>query len=32
MRRDWASEVTLFCAHDVVEFERLAKRSAAAPA
>lgn len=32
LRRDWASEITLFCAHDVVEFERLARRPAALPA
>jgi len=32
LRRDRADEVTLFCAHDVVEFERMSGRSAAVPA
>jgi hypothetical protein len=32
LRRDPAAAVTLFCAHDIVEFERSAGRSAALPA
>jgi glyoxylase-like metal-dependent hydrolase (beta-lactamase superfamily II) len=32
LRRDHASEVEVFCAHDVLEFERLSGRSAELPA
>lgn len=32
LRRDHASEVEIFCGHDLVEFERLSGRSAEVPA